>query len=504
MNSKLILGDNLDVLKSLESNTIDLCYIDPPFFSNRNYEIVWGDNGEIASFTDRWSGGINQYISWLKERVDEIWRLLKPTGSLFLHCDWHANAYIRTLILDKLDGEFVNEIIWCYTSASNNNKRLSNKHDTIFWYAKNKEYTCNLNDIRVPYNEKTKANYKKGLKGSGTLYNGKIKNDDGILNKNGKIPEDWWDDIGISARYPKGSDDYVGYPTQKPTKLLERIIKLASNENDVVLDAFCGGGSTCVAARRFNRWFIGIDQSVQAIAVSQARLEKQTDLLINDVFEVKMHKYNYDDIRKSPPFTFEKFIIEKFNGIPNQKQTSDDGIDGKIKVDGNYSPIQVKRSDSIGRNVVDNFKSAMSRFRKDCKKGYIIAFSFGKGAVDEVARLKLEENINIELVKVDTIIPIADKINININYDWIDKENGEKEITFTAVSNSKVDMWQWDFNYNKEDGFKSSILLDKIGRQSHNFESGVYEIAVRAICNNTISSIEVLKIVVNGGVNLYS
>lgn len=166
MNSKLILGDNLDVLKSLESNTIDLCYIDPPFFSNRNYEIVWGDNGEIASFTDRWSGGINQYIGWLKERVDEIWRLLKPTGSLFLHCDWHANAYIRTLILDKLDGEFVNEIIWCYTSASNNKQRLSNKHDTIFWYAKNKEYTCNLNDIRVPYNEKTKANYKKGLKGS--------------------------------------------------------------------------------------------------------------------------------------------------------------------------------------------------------------------------------------------------------------------------------------------------------------------------------------------------
>ena len=94
--NKLILGDNLEILKQLESETIDLIYLDPPFFSNRTYEVIWGDSGEVRSFEDRFSGGIDHYISWLKERVIEMHRILKPTGSIFLHCDWHANAYIQS------------------------------------------------------------------------------------------------------------------------------------------------------------------------------------------------------------------------------------------------------------------------------------------------------------------------------------------------------------------------------------------------------------------------
>ncbi|MDR2632330.1 MAG: hypothetical protein LBC51_01730, partial [Treponema sp.] len=93
--NKLILGDNLEVLKTLETDSIDLIYLDPPFFSNRNYEVIWGDAGEVRSFQDRWAGGISHYIDWLKDRVAEMHRILKPTGSIFLHCDWHANAYIR-------------------------------------------------------------------------------------------------------------------------------------------------------------------------------------------------------------------------------------------------------------------------------------------------------------------------------------------------------------------------------------------------------------------------
>lgn len=92
--NKLILGDNLEILKQLESETVDLIYLDPPFFSNRNYEVIWGDAGEVRSFADRWSGGMDHYIGWLKERVEQMHRILKPTGSIFLHCDWHADAYI--------------------------------------------------------------------------------------------------------------------------------------------------------------------------------------------------------------------------------------------------------------------------------------------------------------------------------------------------------------------------------------------------------------------------
>ncbi|MDR0564703.1 MAG: hypothetical protein LBG78_07210, partial [Azoarcus sp.] len=90
--NQLILGDNLEILKTLESESVDLIYLDPPFFSNRNYEVTWGDTGEIRSFQDRWAGGISHYIEWLKERVEQMRRILKSTGSIFLHCDWHANA----------------------------------------------------------------------------------------------------------------------------------------------------------------------------------------------------------------------------------------------------------------------------------------------------------------------------------------------------------------------------------------------------------------------------
>jgi len=112
--NRLILGDNLEILKSMENDCIDLIYLDPPFFSNRNYEVIWGDSGEIRSFQDTWAGGISHSIDWLKERVIEMHRVLKTTGSLFLHCDWHADAYIRVHILDRIFNEdnFRGEIIW--------------------------------------------------------------------------------------------------------------------------------------------------------------------------------------------------------------------------------------------------------------------------------------------------------------------------------------------------------------------------------------------------------
>ena len=112
--NKLILGDNLEILKQIDNDTVDLIYLDPPFFSNKNYEVIWGDEGEIRSFVDRWSGGIDHYITWLKERVIEMHRVLKQTGTIFLHCDYHASHYIKIMILDKIFGEqnFRNEIIW--------------------------------------------------------------------------------------------------------------------------------------------------------------------------------------------------------------------------------------------------------------------------------------------------------------------------------------------------------------------------------------------------------
>ncbi len=271
---QLILGDCLEVLKGLAPASVDLIYLDPPFFSKRNYQVVWGDEGEIRSFQDRWAGGLDQYLAWLKERVQELHRLLKPTGSIFLHCDWHANAYIRVAILDKIFGEanFKNEIVWCYTAPANVQKRFPQKHDTIFFYAKSKQSYFSAKRIKIPYSSETVARTRRGAGLMGLKVKGEAEErHKSRLAREGKVPEDYWLDI---FRLQGNSRERIGYPTQKPEALLERIILCASKEGDLVLDPFVGGGTTVVVAERLNRQWLGIDQSSTAIKVSELRLRK--------------------------------------------------------------------------------------------------------------------------------------------------------------------------------------------------------------------------------------
>jgi DNA modification methylase len=160
--NKLILGDNLETLKTLESESVDLICLDPPFFSNRNYEVIWGDAGEVRSFHDRWAGGIDHYIAWLKERVEEMHRVLKPTGSIFLHCDWHANAYIRVDILDKIFGmdNFRGKIIWKRTNVKGLAfTRLAHNNDSIFYYSKSDKFI--FNSQYLPHSEKYISDFYK-------------------------------------------------------------------------------------------------------------------------------------------------------------------------------------------------------------------------------------------------------------------------------------------------------------------------------------------------------
>ncbi|MEZ5195254.1 MAG: DNA methyltransferase [Bacteroidales bacterium] len=436
--NKLILGDNLEILKNFDSEIIDLIYLDPPFFSNRNYEVIWGDEGEVRSFQDRWSGGIDHYIAWLKDRVEQLHRILKPTGSIFLHCDWHADAYIRVEILDQIFGtpNFRNEIIWKRTNAKGLAfTRLAQNHDTIFLYSKSSNFT--FNPVYKPHDlDYTDKFYKHIDENTGRVFAL-----DNLLNPNKDRPNldyeflgirrVWrWtkermqkayedglifqssptsvprlkryldeqegtpiDDIWIDINNVQSSKEKIGYPTQKPEALMQRIIEMASNEGDLVLDPFVGGGTTVAVADKLSRNWIGIDQSVQAVKVTEFRLNKQQDLF-SKPFIVQLHKYDYDTLRNKPAFEFESWIIQQFGGFSNQKQQGDYGIDGKHT---DNTPIQVKRSDNIGRNVIDNFLSAIrrsdkKRFEKNktaqLPVGYIIAFSFGKGAIQEVARLK--------------------------------------------------------------------------------------------------------------------
>ncbi len=206
----------------------------------------------------------------------------------------------------------------------------------------------------------------------------------------------------------------IGYPTQKPEALLERIIKASSNEGDVVLDCFLGGGTTVAVADRLGRNWIGIDQSVQAIKVSEFRLNRQRNLF-SQPFEVRLHKYDYDQIRQMDPFKFEHFIASYIGGVANTKQRGDGGFDGRTK---DNVPIQVKRSDSVGGVVVRQFitddrsfdrKLFDQRVKNSEVAGKILAFSFGKGAYSEVAKFKNEDGIILELLTIESLVPMAKK-----------------------------------------------------------------------------------------------
>jgi DNA modification methylase len=554
--NKLILGDCLEVLRKIDSETIDLIYIDPPFFSNRTYEVIWGDKGEVRSFEDRFSGGIEHYIGWLKERVQELHRILKPTGSILVHCDWHANAYIRVSILDKIFGinNFRNEIIWKrnFTKKGSQFKmaKLATNTDTIFYYVKSDKATFitpkmngSMEELLLRYDKEDENGrrfksepielprmmarqnliyeYKNYIPKYGwmmvrekleemdkqsKLYftkNGKPRRKNFLDEYGGSEADNIWLDI---TPVGQNQSEIIGYPTQKPEALLERIIKMASNENDVILDCFMGGGTTIAVADKLNRTWIGIDQSVNAVKVTEFRLNKQQNLF-SKPFSVQLHKYDYDTLRYKDAFEFENWIVGQFGGIPNTKQRGDLGLDGRTREN---QAIQVKRSDGIGRNVIDNFKSACERFDKanfeknkaaNTPIGFIIAFSFGKGAIEEIARLRNEENCIIKLVTVEEIVPIAKKPSLKVEMQDLGKMKELRQISFVATGQSEagIEFFAWDFAY-QEPNFNPEILLDKTGKQTYLFKAGEHRIAVKVVDNEGLETLEVLKLKINGKV----
>lgn len=399
----LICGDNIKALNDLKKQGIkvDLIYLDPPFFSNRYYEVVWGDEAEVRSFKDRWAGGINVYIGWMNERVIKMYDILKDTGSFYLHCDWHASHYLK-IILDEIFGyhNFRNEIIWCYrryTAASNRFQRL---HDTILFYTKTKKAV--FNQELIPYGErsgKKDSHYK--LDEDGRWYRWqKRKNQEPYkvyLSKGVRLG-DWWDIPFINA----SAKERLGYPTQKPERLLERIIKSSSNEGGLVLDPFCGCGTAMAVAHRLKRKWIGIDISPTAVSLIERRLEKIGAIKSKD-FDVIGMPTTAKALKELEPFEFQNWVINEMGARQSKRLVANGGLDGYIERSLYHegAGIQVKQSERVGRNVVDNFEAGLDR--KGYKKGYIVAFSFTKGAHEEAARKK-KDGLEIKLIKVEDLL----------------------------------------------------------------------------------------------------
>lgn len=246
--NKVYCMDNLELLKQLDNNCIDLIYCDVLYGTGRNFK----DYKDIKA---------NKYevFAFYEERFKEMYRVLKNTGILYIQCDQNINHWIR-ILLDDIFGynNFQREIVWCYTSGGTSKTDFPKKHDYIIKYTKSKKYI--YNPILKPYSEKTLS---RGL----TKCKGNYE-----LNNNGTPIVDWWSDI--TPLLSPTCYERVGYATQKPKELLERIIKTSSNPNDVVADFFCGSGTTLVVAKELGRQYIGCDTNSRAVEISNNRLSK--------------------------------------------------------------------------------------------------------------------------------------------------------------------------------------------------------------------------------------
>jgi len=475
--SLIYCGDNLQKLRELPDECVDLIYIDPPFNSNRNYEVFWGDAKEKRAFDDRF-GAIEHYIHWMRPRIMELYRVLKKTGSFYYHCDWHADSYIRVM-LDQIFGanHFNTQIIWRRINAKGLAfQSYPNNHDSIFYYRKGKEYT--FNRTYTPHSDKLLASHYGSVEpGTGRRYSldnltaptkdrpnldyeflgvrkvwrwtrermqkayedglvvqpapGAVPRFKRYLDEQEGVPVDslWMDIAPINSQ----AKESRGYPTQKPISLLSRIITVSSNKDDVVLDAFCGCGTTLEAAQLLGRKWIGIDISPTACRVMAARLVKECFLKEGTDFWVKDLPKTEEQLRKYPPFEFENWAVTALNtvlanghAIANRAQVGDFGIDGRIypaemakeKAPGydlfgetdRWYPVQVKQKDKAGRPDIDSFETAMQRQRRT--KGFFVSFGFSRDALAEIKRAYRE--MNLEIIPVTVFDILAEEIVLRV------------------------------------------------------------------------------------------
>ena len=445
--NQLYYGDNLEIMKKyIADNSIDLCYIDPPFNSKRNYNQIYKrigveDKAQSQALSDTWlwddeaqsglekifknddksytlqtialtngflqalgQGSMLAYIVSMIQRINEIYRILKPTGSFYLHCDPTMSHYLK-IILDSVfcprGGEFQNEIIWHYKTYQGNCKNhFPRKHDTIFFYTKSQNYYFkmlkdgnfkNMVDFKrwnkyLSHNQEIKGKFYPK---TDSRFNGYYKK---FVEKNGRIPRD--NDVilklegetvdtvwNLKAVNPN-SRERLGYTTQKPEKLLERIISASSKEGDTILDAYCGCGTTVSVAERMNRNWIGIDITYQAISLILKRLEDTygSEVLENvetmgipqDIESALALAHKKDDkIRKE----FEKWAILTFSNnhaMINEKKGKDLGIDGTAYTFDGATPKKLLFSVKSGRVTSSQIRDLRGTIDRENAAGGIL------------------------------------------------------------------------------------------------------------------------------------
>jgi len=480
MVNKLFYGDNLEVLRRhIKDESVDLCYIDPPFNSKRNYNQIYNnvgreDRAQAQAFIDTWTWDdfANQGLAEIREnyqgkftsqsidliagltkvlgkdsllaylismtlRVAEIYRVLKPIGSFYLHCDPTGSHYLK-LVLDAVfcpqGGDFQNEIIWCYKLGGRPRNGFPKKHDVIFLYTKSEDFKFFSDAIRVPY-ESDGGYVKSGRK--------IVKGKEYKVNPLGKVPEDWW---FISA-LNRQSKERLGYPTQKPEVLLERVIKASSDKGDVILDAYCGCGTTVAVSQRLDRKWIGIDITYQSISLILKRLEDSfgegvlAEIELNGIPKdmdsaIALANKKDDRTRKE----FEKWAILTYTNnraIVNEKKGADRGIDGVVYFQGDKDEpekiiLQVKSGNIKAGDIRDlqgtitlegaamgifiTLKAPTKAMIKTAKTAGIYQSKFMSQSLDKIS-----------IVTIQEILEEKKRLDIKLSYEVLKSAEKQKE-----------------------------------------------------------------------------
>ena len=457
----LYWGDNLHVMRTLKPESIDLIYIDPPFFSGKNYNMIFQDQNEVMTFEDIWEGGIPVYTVWLNARLVEMKKLLKPTGSIYVHLDWHAAHYVK-VEMDKIFGydNFRNEISWHYRTGNLSKNQFQRKHDTLLLYSKTDKWTFNPLEIKEYYAQIYGPKFKPSFKGrkSGLDENGDFRI---------SLVDDVWD---LSAVFTL-SKEHIGYPTQKPEALLERIIKASSNEGDVVADFFMGGGTTPAVAERLGRRWIASDISRIAVEVTKGRILRQLksgkgiQKSLDKSHNIEIWSWGFYDaelLQDSSDAEFKDFIVRAYGGRP----VANEYINGSK----NGLPILVgdknKKNQITKKEVLEFAKYIQENYELN-KTGTILSWGFSDSATkaqEALANIGAEiDFVKIKTVRIGSYEFIEDVLNKNKDYAKVFRfvfppevvlhiadDSGEFSFDFSdsvSLNNGKIINIQADFDF---------------------------------------------------------
>jgi len=413
----LYFGDNLEILRNRDyfpDGSIDLVYLDPPFNSKKDYNILFKENGgveseaQIKAFTDTWHwtqtaqdtyhdivingplkvgkligalhdaighNDVMAYLVMMTARLIELHRVLKPTGSLYLHCDPTASHYLK-LVLDQVFGpaNFRDEIIWSHQVLGSGKRMFPKQHETIFYYSKSANFVFNSDDplLRIPFSDSIRKSLKQDEKGwyytrgrmtrkaTAEELARKASTKTYVDISKGRLAGDVWSDFVFYQ--PKGAER-LGYPTQKPLGLLERIVAAGSNEGDIVLDPFCGCGTAVVAAHKLNRRWLGIDITHLAIALMRNRLKDSFGIDVEVIGEpVDLAGAKALAYQDRYQFQWWALSLIKARPLGEKKKGADKGIDGVIhfidEAGGGVKRVIVQvKSGHVGVNAVRELKA---------------------------------------------------------------------------------------------------------------------------------------------------